>query len=39
MCVPDRTVGNAPIADRLGIAEDWISKRTGVHERRIAEPE
>jgi 3-oxoacyl-[acyl-carrier-protein] synthase-3 len=39
MCVPERTVGNGPIAARLGIAEDWISKRTGVLERRIAEPE
>src|SRR4051812_28297187 len=39
MCVPDRAVANAPIAQRLGIADDWIAKRTGVRERRIALPE
>jgi 3-oxoacyl-[acyl-carrier-protein] synthase III len=36
MAVPERTV---QIARRLGISEDWIAKRTGVRERRIAGPE
>src|ERR671931_1055617 len=39
MAVPERTVKNGPIARRLGISEDWITKRTGVRERRIAGPE
>jgi 3-oxoacyl-[acyl-carrier-protein] synthase III len=39
MAVPERTVQNGPIAHRLGISEDWITKRTGVRERRIAGPE
>jgi 3-oxoacyl-[acyl-carrier-protein] synthase III len=39
MAVPERAVQNAPIARRLGIAEEWITKRTGVRERRIAGPE
>ena len=34
MAVPDRVVPNAPIAERLGITEEWIVKRTGVRERR-----
>src|SRR5690349_19545629 len=39
MAVPDGIVLNRPIAERLGIAEEWIVKRTGVRERRRAEPE
>jgi len=35
--VPDQTVTNEPIAERLGVGEDWIPARTGVHERRHAE--
>ena len=31
-------VDNAPIAARLGVTENWIVSRTGVHERRIAAP-
>ena len=38
MAVPDRVVGNSPIAERLGVDEAWIVKRTGARERRIAEP-
>src|SRR5947208_12538984 len=37
MAVPERVVTNAPIARRLGIDEEWIARRTGVRERRIAE--
>jgi 3-oxoacyl-[acyl-carrier-protein] synthase III len=39
MCVPDRVVENAPIAERIGVEETWIAKRTGVRQRRIAWPE
>jgi 3-oxoacyl-[acyl-carrier-protein] synthase-3 len=39
MCVPDRVVPNAEITERLGIEANWIAKRTGVRERRIAWPE
>lgn len=39
MCVPERVVENAPIAKRLGVGEEWIARRTGVRERRIARPE
>jgi 3-oxoacyl-[acyl-carrier-protein] synthase-3 len=39
MCVPDRVVSNAEVTERLGIEANWIAKRTGVHERRIAWPE
>jgi len=39
MCVPDRVVANAQITERLGIDANWIAKRTGVQERRIAWPE
>ena len=38
MAVPDGVVTNAPIAERLGVAEEWIVKRTGARERHIAEP-
>lgn len=34
--LPERAVGNAQIAARLGVSEDWIVSRTGVHERRRA---
>jgi 3-oxoacyl-[acyl-carrier-protein] synthase-3 len=38
MAVPDGVVTNTPIAERLGVAEEWIVKRTGARERHIAEP-
>ncbi len=34
--LPERTVGNAQIAERLGVSDDWIFSRTGVRERRTA---
>jgi 3-oxoacyl-[acyl-carrier-protein] synthase-3 len=37
--LPVPVVTNAPIAERLGIDEEWIVTRTGVRERRIAPPE
>jgi len=39
MAVPAKVVSNAPIAERLGVDERWIRTRTGVRERRIAEPD
>ena len=39
MCVPDRVIENAPIAERIGVEENWIAKRTGIRQRRIAWPE
>jgi 3-oxoacyl-[acyl-carrier-protein] synthase-3 len=38
VAVPETVVANAPIAARLGIDEAWIVQRTGISERRIAEP-
>lgn len=37
--LPERAVGNEPIAARLGVGGDWIVARTGIRERRIAAPE
>ena len=37
--VPATTVPNSTIASRLGVDEDWIVRRTGIHERHVAEPE
>jgi 3-oxoacyl-[acyl-carrier-protein] synthase III len=38
VALPETVVANAPIAARLGIEEDWIVRRMGIHERRIAAP-
>ena len=37
--VPATTVPNSAIAARLGVDEEWIVRRTGIRERRVAEPE
>jgi len=39
MATPPGAVENAPIAERLGITEDWIVARTGVERRWIAAPD
>ena len=39
MCVPDRVVPNAEIAERIGVDGNWIAKRTGIRTRRVAWPE
>ena len=36
--LPETVVGNGPIAERLGVTEDWIVSRTGIRERRVAAP-
>lgn len=38
VAVPETVVANATIAARLGIDESWIVQRTGIHERRVAQP-
>jgi 3-oxoacyl-[acyl-carrier-protein] synthase-3 len=37
--VPEGVVANAEIEARLGVAPDWIARRTGIHSRRIAGPQ
>ncbi len=37
--LPATTVPNSTIAARLGVDEDWIVRRTGIRERRVAEPQ
>lgn len=36
IALPETVVANAPIATRLGIEEEWIVRRMGVRERRVA---
>jgi 3-oxoacyl-[acyl-carrier-protein] synthase-3 len=37
--LPPTVVTNAPIAERIGVSEDWIVSRTGVSERRAVGPD
>lgn len=37
--LPPHVVTNHPIAERIGVAEDWIVKRTGISSRHIAAPD
>jgi 3-oxoacyl-[acyl-carrier-protein] synthase III len=39
VALPERVVASADVAARLGIGEDWIVSRTGVGERRVADPD
>ena len=36
---PQKVVSNASISERLGLADGWIERRTGIRERRVAEPQ
>ena len=36
-CVPERVLSNAELARQLTVTEDWILRRTGIRERRIAD--
>jgi 3-oxoacyl-[acyl-carrier-protein] synthase-3 len=36
--LPDRVVPNALITPAIGVDDDWIVRRTGIRERRYAEP-
>jgi 3-oxoacyl-[acyl-carrier-protein] synthase-3 len=35
--VPSKILGNAELAARLGLTDEWIVKRTGIRERRVSE--
>jgi 3-oxoacyl-[acyl-carrier-protein] synthase III len=37
-CVPETVLANAPIADRIGVTDEWIVQRTGIHSRHVAAP-
>jgi 3-oxoacyl-[acyl-carrier-protein] synthase III len=37
--IPAQVVPNAQIAERIGVSDEWIVRRTGIRSRRIAEPE
>ena len=39
MAVPEQVIENAPIAERLGVEESWISKRTGILQRHALAPD
>ena len=36
--LPPRILSNRELAERFGCSEDWILKRTGIRERRFADP-
>jgi 3-oxoacyl-[acyl-carrier-protein] synthase-3 len=36
--VPETSISSAELGARLGVADDWIERRTGIRSRRIAEP-
>jgi 3-oxoacyl-[acyl-carrier-protein] synthase-3 len=36
--LPSTIVPNAQIAPRIGVTDEWIVRRTGIHARRVAEP-
>jgi 3-oxoacyl-[acyl-carrier-protein] synthase-3 len=37
--VPAGVVANDEVAQRIGVSEDWIERRTGIRSRRIAQPQ
>lgn len=37
-CVPKKVISNKRISEWASVAEEWISERTGIYERRYAEP-
>ncbi len=37
-CVPERVLTNAELAELVETSDEWIVERTGIRERRIAEP-
>src|ERR1043166_4560460 len=38
VCVPERVVTNADLAASVNVSPEWISERTGIHERRLVRP-
>ena len=39
MCVPDRILTNADLAKMVDTTDEWITKRTGIRERRLSDPD
>lgn len=39
LCLPERIVTNDDLAQRLDTSDEWITKRTGIKQRRYASPE
>jgi 3-oxoacyl-[acyl-carrier-protein] synthase-3 len=39
MSLPETVVGNDEIAPRIGVSNEWIVRRTGIHSRRVARPD
>jgi 3-oxoacyl-[acyl-carrier-protein] synthase-3 len=37
--LPENVVGNDQVAERLGVSDEWIVRRTGIRSRRIADPQ
>ena len=37
--IPEGRLTSAELAERYGVAEDWIVSRTGIRERPIARPD
>lgn len=37
--LPSAVVANAEIGERIGVSDEWIRKRTGIHSRRILAPD
>ena len=37
--LPANVVSSATIGDRLGVSEEWIERRTGIHARHMADPD
>ncbi len=37
--LPATVVPNASIAERIGVSDEWILKRTGIHSRRVLAPD
>jgi 3-oxoacyl-[acyl-carrier-protein] synthase-3 len=37
--LPQTVVGNAEIAPRIGVSDEWIVRRTGIHSRHVAAPQ
>jgi 3-oxoacyl-[acyl-carrier-protein] synthase III len=39
IALPSTVIPNAPIAERLGVSDEWIRRRTGIHSRRVLAPD
>jgi 3-oxoacyl-[acyl-carrier-protein] synthase-3 len=37
--LPETVVANAPIAEQIGVSDEWIRKRTGIHSRHVLAPD